>query len=415
MKRIGNLWDALLGWENLYEAARRAALGKRKRPDVAAFLFNLEPEVIAIRRELEEDSYVPGPYRTFTVLEPKRRLISAAPFRDRVVHHALTQILEPIFERRFTCDSYACRVGFGAHRALKKVSAACGRYRYVLKCDVRKYFPSIDHEILNAQLGRVLKCKPTLALAARIIGGSNEQDAETSLGTSMGCGAALSAADKSVCATQPSQPGGAARGDIETPATYFPGDDLFTPFARQRGLPLGNQTSQFFANVYLNPLDHFVARELRPGLYARYVDDFLLFGDDKQELAAWRAQLVEFLGALRLNLHAGKSRIYRVVDGVTFLGWRLFPGNARLVRGNVVRARKRLRKAAEAYNEGALSYADFHCRLAAWLGHALHGNTQRIRELVLEQVILKPAVHHRHRLARGFLEQQSTERPPFEP
>jgi retron-type reverse transcriptase len=376
VKRIGNLWDALLSWENLYEAARRAALGKRKRPDVAAFLFNLEPEVIALRRELEEDSYVPGPYRTFTVLEPKRRLISAAPFRDRVVHHALTQILEPIFERRFTADSYACRVGFGAHRALKKVSGACRRYRYVLKCDIQKYFPSIDHGILIEQLARVVKCKPTLALAARIVAGSNEQ---------------------------------------ESMNAYFPGDDLFTPFERPRGLPLGNQTSQFFANVYLNPLDHFVARELRPGLYARYVDDFLLFGDEKEQLAVWRGQLVEFLNALRLNLHAGKSRIYQVGDGVTFLGWRLFPAHARLVRGNVVRARRRLEKAAEAYNAGAISYERFRCRLGAWLGHALHGNTKRIRELILERVILKPVVHRQHRLAGRFLEQQSTERPRIEP
>ncbi len=376
MRRVGGLWEKLLSWENLYEAARKAARGKRKRPDVAGFLLNLEPEVIALRRELETGAYVPGPYRTFVVREPKMRLISAAPFRDRVVHHALTQILEPIFERRFTANSYACRVGFGAHRAIREVSAACSRFPCVLKCDVRKYFPSIDHEILLEQLTRVVKCKATLALAARIVGGSNSQ---------------------------------------EEAVAYFPGDNLFTPFERRCGLPLGNQTSQFFANVYLNPLDHFVVRELRPGLYARYVDDFLLFGDDKQELASWRQRLVEFLANFRLRLHEGKSRVYHVRDGLTFLGWRLFPDRMRLTRQNVVRARKRLGRAAAAYNCGVLRYEEFQCRLAAWLGHAIHGKTERIRARVLSDVTLIPGVHHRHRLARGLLEQQSTERPPFEP
>jgi retron-type reverse transcriptase len=234
MKRAGKLWDGLVSFENLLCAAKLAASGKRKRADVAAFELDLEGELLRLRRELMEDEYEPGAYRSFQINDPKPRLISAAPFRDRIVHHALTQVLEPIFETRFSKDSYACRKGFGTHQALDRAKHAAHRHRFVLKCDVRKYFASIDHEILKGLLAGVVKCKPTLRLAGKIIDGSNRQ---------------------------------------EEIVHYFPGDNLFTPFERRRGLPLGNQTSQFFANVCLNPLDQFVNRTLRPASYVRYVDD----------------------------------------------------------------------------------------------------------------------------------------------
>jgi RNA-directed DNA polymerase len=215
LKRIGNLWPNLVSWPNLLESAQAAVRGKRRRPDVARFLLDLEPNVSAIQRELRDGSYRPGAYQTLWIRDPKPRLISAAPFRDRVVHHALTRVLETVFELRFTASSFASRTGFGQHKALSKARAACARYPYVLKCDIRKYFPSMDHEILKGLLARAVKCQRTLALAGLIIDGSNPQEEATG---------------------------------------YFPGDDLFTPFDRRRGLPIGNQTSQFFANVYLNPL-----------------------------------------------------------------------------------------------------------------------------------------------------------------
>jgi retron-type reverse transcriptase len=189
---------------------------------VAEFLLNWEPRLIELQRQLRSGEYSPGGYRTFAVREPKPRTISAAPFRDRVVHHALTQMLEPIFERRFTPHSYASRKGFGTHKALATAARACKSFPFVLQCDIRKYFPSIDGEILKDLLGRAIKCRETLSLAGRIIDGSNPQ---------------------------------------EPAAAYFPGDDLFTPSERRRGLPLGNQTSRFFANVYLNELDQFVLRD----------------------------------------------------------------------------------------------------------------------------------------------------------
>ncbi|MGA2742668.1 MAG: reverse transcriptase domain-containing protein, partial [Bryobacteraceae bacterium] len=176
VKRVGGLWPELVSFPNLLLAARRAAAGKRTRPDVAAFLLDLEPRLVKLQRDLRDGSYAPGPYRCFSIRDPKPRLISAAPFRDRVVHHALTQVLEPVFEKRFSKDSFACRKDLGMHRALARAKEGARRCRYVLKCDVRKYFPSVDHAILRCLLARAVKCPPTLDLAARIIDASNAQE-----------------------------------------------------------------------------------------------------------------------------------------------------------------------------------------------------------------------------------------------
>jgi retron-type reverse transcriptase len=337
-------WPELTSLPNLFDAARRAADGKKSRPDVAAFRANLEPELYRLQRQLAGGSYRPGPYRAFRILDPKPRLISAAPFRDRVVHHALTNMVEPIFERRFVPYSFACRAGFGTHKALAHARRACARYSSVLKLDVQKYFPSIDHLILEDLLARVIHCPDTLRLIKLIIASSNP----------------------------PEEP------------QYFPGDTLFTPHERRRGLPLGNQTSQFFANVYLNPMDHMIVRNLRPGAYARYVDDFLLFSDSKEQLHEMHRRIREFLYGFRLTLHPGKSRVYWCRDGFPFLGFRLFPTHSRLARPNVVRFRRRLRRLHADYHAGLIDRNAVNQSVQAWIGHAMHGDTWRLREQIFE-------------------------------
>ena len=346
MKRAGGLWPGLISWTNLFAAAAKAASGKRSRRDVAAYLLNLENEVARLRRGLIAGTYTPGEYRTFQIQEPKERTISAAPFRDRVVHHALTQVIEPVFEKRFTSRSFASRAGFGTHRAVTLAIQACRRYPYALQCDIRKYFPSIDHAILSAQLRRVLKCEPTLQLAEQIIAASNPQ---------------------------------------EERIAYFPGDTLFTPYERRRGLPLGNQTSQFFANVYLNSLDHLVLRQLQPGEYARYVDDFVLFGDSKKELREMKAEIVHHLDGLRLALHDGKSRIHRTADGITFLGWRITPEGTWMKRQSVVRMRRRFRSMRRQWIAGEIEWDEIQQRIHSWIGHAQWGDTWKLREQMFQQ------------------------------
>jgi retron-type reverse transcriptase len=375
MKRIGNLWPEVTSFENLLAAALAASAGKRKRPDVAAFLLGLEPELLELRRQLLSREYRTGAYRTFTIHDPKPRKISAAPFRDRVVHHALTRVLEPIFEKRFSNNSFACRTGMGTHKALERAKEGTRRFRYALKCDVRKYFASIDHAILNAQLARTIKCAPTLDLAALIIEGFPP------------------GADDSI--------------------RYFPGDDLFSPYERRRGLPLGNQTSQFFANVYLNGLDRLIDERLKPGVYVRYVDDFVLFDDRRARLREMRRAIVESMDTVRLEIHSGKSRIYRCADGVTFLGWRLFPRRTRLVRGNVIRFRRRMKEMRAAYAAGRMTWDDVGQRVQAWIAHASQGNTWVLRERLLSGFAFASGA--RPHSPRGVLQQQCEEAPRGEP
>ncbi|MGH7231920.1 MAG: reverse transcriptase domain-containing protein, partial [Nitrospiraceae bacterium] len=236
MKRLGDLWPRLVSFENLLTAYRKARRGKGGSLSIAEFGLNLERELLLLQHELQNGTYRPGDYRLFTIYERKPRVIAAAPFRDRVVHHAVMNCLEPPLDRTFIADSYACRRGKGVHAAVDRYQAWAQTYRYVLKMDVRQYFPSMDHAILKSKLQGRIKDPLALDLLDRIIDGSPRGDSE-------------------VC--------------------YIPGDDLFTPFERRVGIPIGNLTSQFFANLYLDDLDHFIKQVLRVRPYLRYVDDMV--------------------------------------------------------------------------------------------------------------------------------------------
>jgi len=303
--------------------------------------YNLERELWTLHEELASKAYVPGPYHSFVIHEPKRRMISAAPYRDRVVHHALTGPLEPIFERSFISDSYACRKRKGTHAAVDRAQHFARRFRYVLKADIRKFFPSMDHQILKDLVARKIKDPDVLWLVAKIVDGSNPQEAVT---------------------------------------MWFPGDDLLTPAERRRGIPIGNQTSQFFANVYLDPLDHFVKDRLRARGYVRYVDDFLVFSDDKSELRTWRDRIAEFLVRLRLRLHPTKNTMFPVSEGIRFLGYRVFATHRLLVKDNVRRLRRRVRSMQQRYAEGEIGPDEIRRRLMSWSGHARQADTYLLRE-----------------------------------
>jgi retron-type reverse transcriptase len=314
------------------------------RHDVANFEFSLERELLCLEIELRDQSYRPGAYRQFRVFEPKPRLISRAPFRDRVVHHALCRVIEPLFERSFISQSYACRVGKGTHRALDRFQALARAYRWAMTCDISKFFASIDHQVLLGLMRRKVRDRKCLWLIEEIIDGSPPQDA---------------------------------------PRVYFAGDNLFTPLERRRGLPIGNLTSQFFANVYLNPLDHFVERQLRCSAYLRYCDDFVLFSDDVEQLKEWRGQIAVFLEPLRLHLHPEKSIVRRTARGIRFLGFRVYPGRRLLARDNVVRFKRRLRRLGVAYREHSISFHDLDASVRGWIAHARHGDTGALRVKLL--------------------------------
>ncbi|MEM9275594.1 MAG: RNA-directed DNA polymerase [Cyanobacteria bacterium P01_F01_bin.143] len=341
MKRYGNLWHQIIDWSNLLLAACQAQKGKRFRDNVLAFNYNLEQELFKLSSELESQTYRPGSYKSFRIYDPKPRLISAAPYRDRVVHHALCNVIVPLVEKSFIHDSYANRIGYGTHRALTRFIEFARSSRYVLQCDIRKYFPSIDHEILKQIIRRKIKCQETLWLIDTIIDGSNPQ---------------------------------------EPVIEYFPGDELLTPILRRHGLPIGNLTSQFFANWYLNDFDHFVKEKLRAKKYLRYVDDFMLLGDDWEFLAEARREIEEYLVTLRLIIHPIKSQLFETRHGVNFVGFRVLPDRVRVRNDNLRRARKRLKQLQAQYSCGEVSVQKIVERLQSWEAHLKHGDTYPLRK-----------------------------------
>jgi len=176
VKTHKHLFDRIVTYENLLAAALRAARGKRARPNVAEFFADLDGNVLRLHRELSSGDWQPGGYRTFWILQPKKRLISAAPFRDRVVHHALCRVIEPLFEPMFIHDSYACRKGKGTHAAVDRYTEFSRKNRYVLKCDIQRFFPGIDHAALLDLLERRIACRRTLGLLCTIVESSNSQE-----------------------------------------------------------------------------------------------------------------------------------------------------------------------------------------------------------------------------------------------
>jgi retron-type reverse transcriptase len=350
-----SVYAQICSWDNLLLAHRRASRGKRGKAAAATFEHRLEDNLVVLQQELQTRTYRPGHYSSFHIHEPKRRLISAAPFRDRVVHHALCNVIEPVFERSFIYDSYANRAGKGTHRALDRAQVFARRHRYVLACDVRQFFPSIDHTILRRILARKLADPGVLWLLDRIL-------------------------DSGV---------GVLGGEYRM--VWFPGDDLFAA-SRPRGLPIGNLTSQFWANCYLNPFDHFVKRELRCSSYLRYVDDLLLFAGHKDTLWAWLDALTERLARLRLTLHAG-AQPRPVAEGIPFLGFTIFPHRRRLKRRKGIHYRRRFRRLAQRYAAGEISLETLTASARGWANHVRYGNTVGLRQAVLETVVLSSQRH----------------------
>jgi len=357
---MDTVYERLCSWDNLYLAYRKAAKGKRGKPPAACFEYRLEDNLIQLQRELRTKTYRPGAYDSFYIHEPKRRLISAAPFRDRVVHHALCTVIEPRFERSFIHDSYANRVGKGTHRALDRCQQFARRFRYVLSCDVVRFFPSIDHVILRRILARKVSDDDVLWLIDRILESGRGVLSE------------------------------------EYEVIYFPGDDLWAAL-RRRGLPIGNLTSQFWANCYLNPFDHFIKRELRCGKqrggYLRFVDDFLLFTDEKPTLWRWKRALEERLTRLRLTIHAG-AHPRPVTEGIPFLGFVVYPDRRRLKRRKGIHFRQRLRELLRRYALAEITLDQLTASAQGWANHTRYGNTVGLRKAVLGGVRMgkRPAI-----------------------
>lgn len=342
-KTYKNLFEELTSFKNLLLAAAKSQKGKRMKPNTAKFSFFLEKELLRLQQELLSRTYRPGAYRNFFVYEPKPRLISAAPYRDRVVHHAFCNIVEPIFDKTFIFDSYACRIGKGTHIALNRAQKFLRTNKYVLQCDIQKYFPSINHEVLLSIIAGKIKDEKALWLAKLIIDSSPQLN---------------ESANKLINESNGSK----------------------------RGIPIGNLTSQFFANLYLNELDYFVKFDLWERYYIRYMDDFLIFHNDKAHLNRRKAEIAQFLqGRLKLKLHPKKSVVFPVKAGIEFLGFRIFKDYRRLKKENIKRFLKRMKNLQKLLSQGFISINEVSNSLRCWIAHASYGNTYRLRKKLFER------------------------------
>jgi len=330
MKRHGYLFDEITSFENLLKAAKKAQRGKRLKDSTAGFNLNLENELLQLQAELQSRAYRIGAYKCFYVFDPKRRLISALPYRDRVVQHALCNVIEPIFERSFIYDTYACRRGKGSHRAVERFTTYCRKNKYALKCDIRSYFASIDHDVLFGMIKKKIKDPDVLWLIKLII------------------------------------------------------DSTLSP-----GIPIGNLASQIFANLYLNGFDHHLKETIKCGPYIRYMDDLIVFGNDKNKLDDIKKTIKGYVNRLKLKLHPHKTRVYLTAKGIAFLGYKIYPTHRLIVRQNIKRLRKRIKNYFELLKLKLIFPQKITCSIQSWLGYAIHADSFYLRREVLSEFNFK--------------------------
>lgn len=338
-KRHDDLFGGIASFPALRNAALRAARGKRRNASAARFLSGLERNVLRLERELRERRWRPGPYTVMQVRDPKPRRISAAPFRDRVVHHALCAVVEPIFERGFIHHSYACRKGKGAQRAvaavqgmLRSAQAEYGtRDLWVIKADIKAYFASIGHDTLFRLIRRRISCPQTLALWRAITLG----------------------------------------------------------YGRDNGLgvPVGALTSQLAGNIVMDHLDHAVTDHAGIGRYVRYMDDTVVILPGKAAAQAVLAMIDDEVTSLGLRLNP-KTSIRPAHAGIDFAGYRIWATHILPRKRNIVRARKMLKRTRAQYAAGALDLAAARARLMSYLAYAKHCNAHNTTRAILNELIL---------------------------
>ena len=333
---MDTLYAQLCSYPNLYLAYSKARKGKTQKPYVLEFEHDLAYNLLTLQGELISHTYYPLPLQEFVIRDPKTRRINRSAFRDRIVHHALCLIIEPLFEHCFIYDSYANRKGKGVLKALEryrrflqKVSYNYSKTAFVLKADIKKYFETVPHNQLISILHQKIKDEDVLLLIKNIL--SN--------------------------------------------------------YCRDRkavGMPLGNLTSQFFANVYLNELDQFVKHNLKAHYYIRYVDDFVLLHHSATTLKDYKVKIAEFLAKrLALQLHPDKSKIMPAEKGVDFLGVRMFLHHTLLKKKNIGKFRRKYVLLSDGYDKGKIEYDSMYDFMEGWIAHAKYANTYKLRKKVL--------------------------------
>lgn len=334
-KRYGDLYTKIIDIKNLYKAYMLARRGKRYKNEVIRYKLDLYENLSILYKELKTLTYKTGEYKKFYIYEPKQRLIEALPFKDRVCQHALYNVIEPIFNRIFIYDSYACRKGKGMHSGAKRVQYFMRLAKrnwndvWILKADVRKYFDSVDHKILYEIIQKKIKCKDTLWLIKQIIDSKDNSE--------------------------------------------------------NKGIPVGNLTSQLFANIYLNELDQYIKRELKIKYYVRYMDDFIVFCDSKEKLKEILHKIKVFLKEkLKLELNS-KTNIFPLNQGVNYLGYRIFPTHMLLREKSKKKMKRKMKAFQKKYKEGKITLEQITRCVVSWKGHAKHAATYNLQNKIFEK------------------------------
>jgi len=327
-----DLFHEIISLENLFCVWKEFRKGKRKKSDVAYFEANLEDNLFRLHAVLSDKTYTPDEYSSFFVADPKLRHIHKATIRDRVLHQAVFRVLYEIFDPKFIFDSYSSRNSKGIHAGFarlvkfsKQISSNYRKPSWVLKCDIKKFFDSIDHEVL---LNLIFK--------------SSKVDCET-------------------------------RWSVTKIINSF-------EKAEGKGLPLGNVTSQLFANIYLNKLDQFVKHKLKQKCYIRYCDDFVILAKNKEELVNVLLEIQEFLSEkLLLNLHEGKVNFRKLQHGIDFLGYINLPHYTVLRTKTKRRVYKKVINLTELLKAGKISEEYFNNSVQSYLGILTHCKGEAIR------------------------------------
>ncbi len=331
MKRVGYLIDKIADLDNLYLAYTKACRGKRTKREVIEFGRNLNANLRKMSDQIRSGEVEVGNYTYFTIYDPKQRIICAAAFGERVLHHAIMNICHPYFERVLIADTYATRPNKGVYSAIDKARRAVTNYRYVAKLDVRKYFDSIRHSVLKTQLRRMFKDRVLLTIFDKIID------------------------------------------------SYSVSDD--------RGLPIGNLTSQYLANHYLANMDHMIKEQLRVPIYTRYMDDMLLFADDRAKLKEWVSDVQSIVGDIGLSLK--EPIIAPTYRGVAFLGYKLLPHHILLARRSKMRFVRKMVDYTHRLNRGEWCQKQFAEHVIPLTAFVLKASSRLFRVSVNRRVAIE--------------------------
>lgn len=349
---LDDVYGRICEYEELYLSHLEARKGKRYRDDVLVFTDKLEENLIELQNELIWEKYHIGKYRPFYVREPKLRLVMALQYRDRVVQWAIYRQLYPYYDKTFIEDSYACRIDKGSHKAvdklqywLRQVSRKSGEW-YYLKLDISKYFYRVDHLVLLDILRRRIKDERLIRLLIKII---NSEDTRFGL-----------------------------------PAGISPEDCPEEQWLDDVGMPIGNLTSQLFANIYLNELDQMCKHDLRLHYYIRYMDDVIILSDSKAELWEIKAIIEEFLN-LQLHLDLNKKTAIRPCrEGIEFVGYRVWATHRKLKKQTARRIIRNVKRMCEEMEKGNLSKEEFDRAAASYKGVLEHCNSYGLRRRLNE-------------------------------